>query len=239
MSVFSETRLSEEDQPTEVVVVLYTHNHNNTTKKKDERRFFIKLRTSHFICNVCMWEGVEDRTETAIFWPPILWPSALCLSPSPDAQPEAMRWLSLLHLISIFSGPQFIRAPRPLRPDVAFRTPLVYNSVSNSNFNCNLTSVLTELYNCSTPTRSSTRSLEWYDWSSSSGNNSHAVHRSLSSGASVYECTMELFFNSSHFISQFPPTRFPLITAIRMCHFLPVHHLGMAFLAGSKAKIQQ
>ena len=33
------------------------------------------------------------------------------------------------------------------------------------------------------------------------------------------------FFCSSHFISQFPPTRFPLITAIRMCHFLPVHHL--------------
>ena len=40
------------------------------------------------------------------------------------------------------------------------------------------------------------------------------------------------FFSSSHFISQFPPTRFPLITAIRICHFLPVHHLGMAFLAG-------
>ena len=46
------------------------------------------------------------------------------------------------------------------------------------------------------------------------------------------------FFTSSHFISQFPPTRFSLKTAIRMCHFLPVHHLGMAFLAGSKAKIQ-
>ena len=28
------------------------------------------------------------------------------------------------------------------------------------------------------------------------------------------------------------------ITVIRMCHFLPVHHLGMVFLAGSKAKIQ-
>ena len=40
------------------------------------------------------------------------------------------------------------------------------------------------------------------------------------------------FFSSSHFISQFPPMRFPLITAIRMCHFLPVHQLGMAFLAG-------
>ena len=44
------------------------------------------------------------------------------------------------------------------------------------------------------------------------------------------------FFSSSHFISQFPPTRFPLITAIRMCHFLPVHHFGMAFLAGSKGQ---
>ena len=47
------------------------------------------------------------------------------------------------------------------------------------------------------------------------------------------------FFTSSHFISQFPPTRFPLITATRMCHLLTVHHLGMAFLAGSKVKIQQ
>ena len=46
------------------------------------------------------------------------------------------------------------------------------------------------------------------------------------------------FFSSSHFVRQFPPTRFPLITAIRMCHLLPVHQLGMAFLAGSKAKIQ-
>ena len=44
------------------------------------------------------------------------------------------------------------------------------------------------------------------------------------------------FFSSSHFISQFPPTRFPLITAIRMCHLLPVHDLGMAFLAGSKGQ---
>ena len=44
------------------------------------------------------------------------------------------------------------------------------------------------------------------------------------------------FFSSSHFISQFPPTQFPLITAIRMCHLLPVHHLGMALLAGSKGQ---
>ena len=34
--------------------------------------------------------------------------------------------------------------------------------------------------------QSPTQSLEWHVWSSSSGNNCHAVHRSLSSGASVY-----------------------------------------------------
>ena len=45
------------------------------------------------------------------------------------------------------------------------------------------------------------------------------------------------FFSSSHFISQFPPTRFPLLTAIGMCHFLPVHHLERHFGPGQKVKI--
>ena len=79
-------------------------------------------------------------------------------------------------------------------------------------------------------------SLEWPVWSSSSGNNCHAVQRSLSSGASIYESILGFFFTSSHFISQFPPTRFPLITAIRMCHFLPVHHLEWHFWPGQKVK---
>ena len=73
-------------------------------------------------------------------------------------------------------------------------------------------------------------------WSSSSGNNCHPVQRSLSSGASVYESIMGSFFTSSHFISQFPPTRFPLITAIRMCHFLPVHYLKWHFWPGQQVK---
>ena len=55
---------------------------------------------------------------TAIFWPPNLWLSALCLSRSLDTQPEPwgpLCWVMafLLHLISIFSGLQFIRAPSP------------------------------------------------------------------------------------------------------------------------------
>ena len=44
------------------------------------------------------------------------------------------------------------------------------------------------------------------------------------------------FFSSSHFISQFPPTRFPLITAIRMCHFLPVHQSEWYFRPGRRSE---
>ena len=44
------------------------------------------------------------------------------------------------------------------------------------------------------------------------------------------------FSCSSHFIHQFPPTRFPLITANRMCHLLPVHHLEWYFWPGQKVK---
>ena len=85
--------------------------------------------------------------------------------------------------------------------------------------------------------QSPTQSLEWHVWSSSSGNNCHAVYRSLSSGASVYECTMGFYLVP--YCQPSPPTRFLLITAMGMCHFLPVHHFGMACLAGSKVNIQQ
>ena len=44
------------------------------------------------------------------------------------------------------------------------------------------------------------------------------------------------FFTSSHFISQFSPTRFPLITTIRMCHFLPVHQSEWHFWPGRRSK---
>ena len=165
----------------------------------------------------------------------------LCLSRSLDAQPEVLgsTLLGAGFLYCILSAtslfPKLHRGSRGSpRPGVAFPntsrltpTPSLTGTV--------LTSVLTELYNSS----KSTRSLKSHVLSSSSGNDCHAVHRSLSSGASVYECTMGIFFTSSHFISQFLPTRFPLITAIKMCHRPAVHHLGMAFLAGSKAKIQQ
>ena len=164
--------------------------------------FFRKICTSHFIVRVrkglirvLLWEAVGDWTKTAIYWPPLLWPSALCLSRFPGLLNRRPRgtlcWLSLPHLISNFSGPQLIRGPKGPIGLVWISLPHLF-----SNSNRSLT-VLTELYNSST----ATPSLEWHVWSSSSGNNCHAVQRSLSSGASVYEVSWA-FFTLSHFVSQ-------------------------------------
>ena len=188
-----------------------------------------------------MWEGVEERTETAIFWPPLLWPSALCLSRSPDAQPEAQRPTLLgdgfLYCILSASSldPNSIGSPSPFSPVWLSQPHLVYNSVRS------LTVRLLSWLSYIIVQRPLSRLLDlWnrmFDRHQAEINvmqftgHSLPVHQSMSV---PWE-----FFTTSQFVSQFPPTRFPLITAIRMCHFLPVHHLGMAFLAGSKAKIQQ
>ena len=130
-------------------------------------------------------------------------------------------WLSLRHLISIFSGPQLIRAQRPFRPDVAFPTTTRLH-LSATQLSYIIVRRPLDLWN-----RIFNRHQAEITVMQFTGH-SLPVHQSMSV---PWE-----FFSSSHFISQFPPTRFPLITAIRMCHLLPVHHLGMAFWPGQKVK---
>ena len=188
-----------------------------------------------------MWEGVGDRTELQYIDPPTLMAisvvsfsfSRACSTGGPEA---------------LFAGwwPFFTASYQqllwtPNRPEGPFSLAWVSLPLLISNLSPTLTVwilFLTELYNSSTPSQSPTWSLEWHVWSSSSRNNCHAVHRSLSSGASVYECTMGILA-MSHFVSQFPLTRFPLITAIGMCHFLPLHHFEWHFWPGRRSKIQQ
>ena len=107
--------------------------------------------TSHFIVRVrkgllkvCVWEGAGDRTETAIFWPLLLWSSALCLSCSPDAQPEALGplcWVMAFFTASyqqLLWFPNSIGVPEDPLGRVCLSQPhLVYNSVSNCNCNSN------------------------------------------------------------------------------------------------------
>ena len=104
--------------------------------------------------------------------------------------------------------PKLHRSSRgPLRPGVAFPTTSRL-SPSPTLTGTVLTSPLTELYNSSTSTQSPTWFLESHVGSSSSGNNCHAVHRSLSSGASVYECTMGIFLPRPISSANFRPRDF-------------------------------
>ena len=130
---------------------------------------------------------------------PLLWPSALCLSLL--LMLNWSPWGPLCWVMAFFTASyqQLLWNPNSSGPQGPFGLMwlslphLVYNSVRSLTATV-LTSVLTELYNSSTPTQSPTRSLESHVWLSLSGNNCHAVHRSLSSGASVYEYTMGIFY---------------------------------------------
>ena len=118
------------------ILLLYCHlqHHNNTIIKMQED-FFINICTSHFIVRVqkgllevFVWEGVGDRTETAIFWPHSYGRQRCVFSCSPDAQPEAQRPTLLgdgfLYCILSASSldPNSIGGPEHLRPVVAFLT---------------------------------------------------------------------------------------------------------------------
>ena len=135
--------------------------------------------------------GSWRPSRTATYWPLLLWPSALSFSFSRDAQPEAQgpssllddsflyHILSLTHLISnSIGGPE-----GPFCWVVAFPTTSCLQLIWSPThwLPVSLSYIIVQ---------SPTQSLEWHVWSSSSGNNCHAVHRSLSSSASVYECTM-------------------------------------------------
>ena len=141
-------------------------------------------------------------------------------------------WLSFLHLISIFSGPQ-TPSGFPRAPSVGcgfpyhISSPTVWNSTSTplarqTQLNYIIVRHPLDLWNRMFNRHQAETTIMQFR------GHSLPVHQSMSV---PWE-----FFSSSHFISQFPPTWFPLITAIRMCHLLPVHHLGMAFLAGSKGQ---
>ena len=99
--------------------LLYCHlQHHNDTIIKTQEDFFKKIFTSHFIARVrkgllkvCVWEGAGDRTETAISDPTLMAVNVVsfsfswCSTGGPGGHSPGW-WLSLLYLISNFSGPQ-------------------------------------------------------------------------------------------------------------------------------------
>ena len=117
-------------------------NHNDTNNK-DTGRLLYKYMYLSLYCKDSkrVTQGLRVRgswrpNRNCNILTPLLWPSALCLSRSPDAQPEAQRptlcWImafftaSYQHLLwtPIQSG-----APRPFGLVWLFLPHLVYNSV--------------------------------------------------------------------------------------------------------------
>ena len=149
---------------------------NTTTQWRRATQFLKNMPPTLFERVVCERE-LKTEQNCNILTSPLLWPSAF-LSRSPGLLKRrpggpALCWLLAF---STTSCVQNLRSPNWL------------------NFLC------TELYNSSTAHSISPHnwpseyalplSLEWHVWLSSNGNNCHAVHRSLSSGASVCDCTV-------------------------------------------------
>ena len=151
-------------------------------------------------------------------------------------------WLSLLHFISNFSGPQ-TPSGFPRAPSTGCGFPYQISSITPSpalNGTRTQLSCLVSWLSYIIVQRPLDHPLDLWNRMFNRHQAEITVMQFRGHSLPVHQ-SMRVsweFFTSSHFISQFPPTWFPLITAIRMCHFLPVHHLGMAFLAGSKVKIQ-
>ena len=141
----------------------------------------------------------------------LLWPSALCLSCSPGLLNQRPRGPAFCWVLafSTTSYHQLVWSPNSIGgPEGPFG--LVWLSlphlVSNSVYFLSSPRYII----VQSPTQSPTQSLEWHVWTSSSGNNCHAVQRSLSSGASVYECIMGFYLIPFH--QPNPPTRFLSVT---------------------------
>ena len=161
-----------------------------------------------------MWEGVGDWTELQHFDSHsyghqrcVFLVLQRCSTGDPGAQLSAESRLSLPHLVNNGSGLQtnwLLVSPSY----IIVKSPIQYLLITSHR-------------DVSLPL-----SLEWRVWLSSSGNNCHAVHRSLSSGASVW-----LYRG----ILPCPILSAKPAYANGICNF---HVFGMACLAGSKVNIQ-
>ena len=141
-------------------------------------------------------------------------------------------WLSLLHLISNFSGPQIIRAPRA--PSVGLSLPLL--SSNSSSLTVDFLSWLSYIIVKGPLNRPLNLWNGIFDRHQAEitvmqfTGHSLPVHQSMSVPWFFLPCPISSA--KSHLRDFFR------LLAIGMCHFLPVHHFGMAYLPGSKVKIR-
>ena len=232
--------------------LLYCHlQHHNDTIIKTQEDFFNKIYLpltllqgfekgySRFACE----RELETEHNCNILTPTLMAVNVVsfsfswCSTGSPGVH-SAGCWLSLLHLISNFSGPQ-TPSGFPRSPSAGCDFPYHNSSITPSPTVTATATWLLSWLSYIIVQLPLTRLLDLWNRMFNRHRAEITVMQFTGHSLPVHQ-SMSVpweFFSSFHFISKFPPTRFPLITAIRMCHLLPVHHLGMAFLAGSKVKI--
>ena len=173
------------------------HKHNDIIKTTTQS--WRKIYLSLYLKGLCV-RGSWRPNRTATYWPPFLWQSVF-LSRSPDdAQMGARGPLCRLLAFSTASCHQRVWSPKltdflSSSSYIIIQSPTQYLPITGNR-------------NVSLPP-----STEWHVWSSSSGNNCHTVHRSLSSGASVCDCTARFYLVP--YCQPSPPTRFLPITGHR------------------------
>ena len=176
--------------------------------------------TSHFIWKVCVCEReLETEQNCNILTPTLMAITVVCFSFSWCSTGGPGAQLSAGFLYHIFSPTQLTWSPTNWLP------------------------VFTELYNSSIAHSVSILMASQAGichfrrlWTGMFDHHQAEITVMQFRGTSVYECTMGFYLVP--FCQPSPPTLFLLITAIEMCHFLPLHHFGMTCLAGSKVNIQ-
>ena len=140
-------------------------------------------------------------------------------------------WLSLLHLITNWSGPQTpSRVLRASSAGCGFPYHIFLQLVWSPT---RWLPVFTELFN------SSISQLNLWNGMFDRHRAEITVMQFRGHSLPVHQSmSVSWAFTLSHFISQICLHNFFRLLAIGMCHFLPVHHFGMACLAGSKVNIQ-
>ena len=183
------------------IYMLYTYRRNELIRRKDKdagrllyKNIYLSLycKGSKGLFKVCVWEGTGNRTWLKYFDPEVMAVSVVSFSFSMAAQPE--HWSPLCWVLAFLTTSRLPPSPTfspQLNCLLLFNSSALYYLQTPTRWYGHASAISSDIWRSGCITSAS---LEWPVWSSSSGNNCHAVQRSLSSGASVYESIMGFFF---------------------------------------------